>query len=375
MRAVLALEDGSLFDGEGFGAETERVGEVVFNTSMTGYQEVLTDPSYHGQMVVMTCPHVGNTGINDEDVESERPQVEGFIVREISPVTSNWRSQRTLHDYLSEAGIPGISGLDTRALTLKLRTFGVLKGVLSTRPDAQPEALIEQARAWEGLEGRDVVQNVTCDEVYHWREGVGAGWRFSTEKPDNPLRVVAYDFGLKRNILRRLVDHGCQVTVVPASTPASEVLSLAPDGVFLSNGPGDPAGLPYAVETTRGFLDAGLPLFGICLGHQILGRALGGSTYKLKFGHRGSNHPVRDEATGQVQITSQNHNYSVDSDSLDCNQIEITHWNLNDRTVEGLRLRDQPVFSVQYHPEASPGPHDADPFFAQFVSMMVEMRQ
>ncbi len=374
MRALLALEDGTWFAGESFGAEAERVGEVVFNTSMTGYQEVLTDPSYRGQMVVMTYPHIGNTGINDEDVESDRPQVEGFIVRELSPVASNWRSRRTLHDYLAAYGIPGISGVDTRALTLRLRTVGVLKGALSTLPDADPENLIEKARAWEGLEGRDLVRDVSCREPYRWADGVATGWRFPVERPASPFHVVAYDFGLKRGILRRLADYGCRVTVVPAYTPAAEALALAPDGIFLSNGPGDPAGLPYAAEATRAFLDTGLPLFGICLGHQILGLALGGRTYKLKFGHHGSNHPVREVATGRVQITAQNHNYAVDAETLDPNQVEITHWNLNDNTVEGMRLRDRPVFSVQYHPEASPGPHDADKLFADFVRLMQEKR-
>lgn len=374
MQALLALEDGTWFAGESFGAEAERVGEVVFNTSMTGYQEVLTDPSYRGQMVVMTYPHIGNTGINNEDVESDRPQVEGFIVRELSPLASNWRSRRTLHDYLAAYGIPGISGVDTRALTLRLRTVGVLKGALSTLPDADPENLIEKARAWEGLEGRDLVRDVSCREPYRWSDGVATGWRFPVERPASPFHVVAYDFGLKRGILRRLADHGCRITVVPAYTPAAEALALAPDGFFLSNGPGDPAGLPYAAEATRAFLDTGLPLFGICLGHQILGLALGGRTYKLKFGHHGSNHPVREVATGQVQITAQNHNYAVDAETLDLSQIEITHWNLNDNTVEGMRLRDRPVFSVQYHPEASPGPHDADKLFADFVRLMQEKR-
>ncbi|MCC7355697.1 MAG: glutamine-hydrolyzing carbamoyl-phosphate synthase small subunit [Anaerolineae bacterium] len=374
MRALLALEDGTWFAGESFGAEAEQVGEVVFNTSMTGYQEVLTDPSYRGQMVTMTYPHIGNTGINEEDVESDRPQVEGFIVRELSPVASNWRSRRTLHDYLAAYGIPGISGVDTRALTLRLRTVGVLKGALSTLPDADPENLIEKARAWEGLEGRDLVWDASCREPYQWADGVATGWRFPTERPASPFHVLAYDFGLKRGILRRLADHGCRVTIVPAYTPAAEALALAPDGIFLSNGPGDPAGLPYAAEATRAFLDTGLPLFGICLGHQILGLALGGRTYKLKFGHHGSNHPVREVATGQVQITAQNHNYAVDAETLDPNQVEITHWNLNDNTVEGMRLCDRPVFSVQYHPEASPGPHDADKLFADFVRLMQEKR-
>jgi carbamoyl-phosphate synthase small subunit len=374
MRALLALEDGTCFEGEAFGAEAERVGEVVFNTSMTGYQEVLTDPSYHGQMVTMTCPHIGNTGINEEDVESNRPQVEGFIVRELSPAVSNWRSRRTLADYLGEHGIPGIGGVDTRALTLRLRTVGVLKGAISTRPGADPEDLVEKARGWEGLEGRDLVRDVSCPESYPWAEGVAPGWRFPIEQSASPFHVVAYDFGLKRGILRRLADHGCRVTVVPAHTPAAEALALAPDGVFLSNGPGDPAGLPYAAEATRAFLDSGLPLFGICLGHQILGLALGGRTYKLKFGHHGSNHPVRETATGQVQITAQNHNYAVDADTLNPAEVEITHWNLNDRTVEGLHLRRRPVFSVQYHPEASPGPHDADALFDRFVQLMREAR-
>jgi len=370
MEAILALEDGTILHGEGFGASATAVAEVVFNTSMTGYQEVLTDPSYHGQMVVMTTPHIGNVGVNAEDVESSRPWVQGFIVREISPLVSNWRATESLPTYLARHGIPAISEIDTRSLTRHLRAAGVLKGALST--DGTPAArLVEMAQNWAGLDGRDLVKEATCADLHTWEEGTAPAWEPASQHgiaAGAPL-VVAYDFGSKWNILRRLTSYGCRVVVVPADTPADEVLALAPAGIFLSNGPGDPAAVTYAAAAVRRFLTTEIPLFGICLGHQILGLALGGRTYKLKFGHHGGNQPVKDLVSGRVQITSQNHNYAVDPDSLPA-QAEVTHWNLNDGTVEGLRLQDRPVFSVQYHPEASPGPHDADELFARFVAAL-----
>lgn len=383
MEALLVLEDGTVFAGEGFGAQTTVVGEVVFNTSLTGYQEVITDPSYRGQMVCMTLPHVGNTGVNAEDIESDRPQISAFIVREVSPVVSNWRANETLPAYLARHDIPGISEVDTRALTRLLREKGVLRAALSTDGSCSAGELLQRARAWEGLDGRDLVREVTCQEPYHWLDATGEAWQpvpAGRNRPDAggvrptddeqkasrlPL-VVAYDFGIKHNILRRLASHGLRVTVVPAHTPAQEVLALAPDGIFLSNGPGDPSALPYAAEAVAALLESGTPMFGICLGHQIIGLALGGRTYKLKFGHHGGNQPVSDVDATNVQITAQNHNYAVDEKSLPSN-VEVTHRNLNDGTVEGLRLTDRPAFCVQYHPEASPGPHDADLLFARFA--------
>ncbi len=373
--AILALEDGTVLRGRAFGAQTTTVAEIVFNTSMTGYQEILTDPSYHGQMVVMTVPHVGNVGVNPEDVESHRPWVRGFIVRDLSPVTSNWRATESLHDYLARHGVPAIADVDTRALTLRLREQGVMHAALSTEPDADPRALIALAQEWEGLEGRDLVREVTCQEIHPWEERAHPGWyRHLPGAPDmrsyaDLPHVVAYDFGVKYTILRRLVAHGARVTVVPAHTPAQEVLDLHPDGIFLSNGPGDPAGVPYAAQAVAVLLESDIPLFGICLGHQILGLAVNARTYKLKFGHHGGNHPVVDVDTGHVQITAQNHNYAVDANTLP-GHVRITHWNLNDRTVEGMELTDRPVFSVQYHPEASPGPHDADYLFARFMDLV-----
>ena len=364
MNALLVLQDGTIFDGEAFGAATTVVGEVVFNTSLTGYQEVITDPSYRGQMVCMTLSHVGNTGVNAEDVESDRPQITAFIVREVSPVVSNWRANETLPDYL----------------TRHLRDKGVLHGALCTDGTHTADELLEMARAWEGLDGRDLVQEVTCAEPYNWVDGTRVEWtpvpagrsKGSAEAPawqgEQPL-VVAYDFGIKQNILRRLTSHGLRVVVVPATTPAAEVLAMQPDGIFLSNGPGDPAGVPYAAAAVRDLLEAGIPTFGICLGHQIIGLALGARTYKLKFGHHGGNQPVDDVDATNVQITSQNHNYAVDDTMLPANAI-VTHRNLNDGTVEGLRLTDRPVFCVQYHPEASPGPHDADLLFARFAEQV-----
>lgn len=380
--ATLVLQDGTVYQGVAFGAATTVVGEVVFNTSLTGYQEVLTDPSYRGQMVCMTVAHVGNTGINSEDVESDRPQVTAFIVREVSPVVSNWRANETLHNYLERHGIPGISEIDTRALTRRLRDHGIVHAALCTDGSRTVEELRTLAQGWEGLDGRDLVREVTCQEPYNWVDETKVEWtpvaagrditpqaaQMDDQSNHLPL-VVAYDFGIKHNILRRLTSHGLRVTVVPATTPAEDVLALKPDGIFLSNGPGDPAGVPYAAQAVRQLLTEQIPTFGICLGHQIIGLALGGQTYKLKFGHHGGNQPVSDSSATNVQITAQNHNYAVSIDGLPAN-VEITHRNLNDGTVEGLRLLDRPVFCVQYHPEASPGPHDADLLFARFAAMV-----
>lgn len=380
--ATLVLQDGTVYYGVAFGAATTVVGEVVFNTSLTGYQEVLTDPSYRGQMVCMTVAHVGNTGVNSEDIESDRPQVTAFIVREVSPVVSNWRANETLHSYLERNGIPGISEIDTRALTRRLRQHGIVQAALCTDGSHTVEELLAMAQGWEGLDGRDLVREVTCQESYNWAAATQVEWTpvaageatavqtsaVGQQNNELPL-VVAYDFGIKHNILRRLTSHGLRVTVVPATTTAEEVLALAPDGIFLSNGPGDPAGVPYAAQAVRRLLGEQIPTFGICLGHQIIGLALGGQTYKLKFGHHGGNQPVSDSGSTNVQITAQNHNYAVSMDGLPAN-VEITHRNLNDGTVEGLRLTDRPVFCVQYHPEASPGPHDADLLFARFAAMV-----
>ncbi len=372
-KALLALADGTVFPGWSFGAEGTTVGEVVFNTSMTGYQEVLSDPSYKGQIVAMTYPEIGNYGINEEDYESSRIHVEGFIVKEAWEVPSNWRSRKGLGEFLAEEGVVGIQGVDTRAVTKRLRERGSMMGAISTEI-LDADTLVERARSAPPIEGRDLVREVTCSEPYRWDQGdwtVEEGYR----KPRAPgrFRVVAFDFGVKYNILRLLTEVGCDVTVVPASTPAEEVLARNPDGVFLSNGPGDPQGVPYAVEAVRGLLGK-VPLFGICLGNQILGLALGGTTHKLKFGHHGANQPVKDLATEKVEITSQNHNFVVDMESLrrspHADAIEVTHVNLNDRTVEGIRHRELPVFSVQYHPEASPGPHDAKHLFRRFVELM-----
>lgn len=385
--ALLVLQNGAVYTGMGFGAATTVVGEVVFNTSLTGYQEVITDPSYRGQMVSMTVSHVGNTGINAEDVESDQPQITALIVREVSPVVSNWRSNETLDDYLARHGIPGISEVDTRALTRSLRDGGVQHAALCTDGSHGVDELLALARGWEGLDGRDLVREVTCHEPYNWVDGTrfewtpvpSGGWQppRAQHAPgaalDAPL-VVAYDYGIKHNILRRLTSHGLRVTVVPAYTSADAVLALQPDGLFLSNGPGDPAGLPYAAEAVATLLDARVPTFGICLGHQIMGLAAGARTYKLKFGHHGSNQPVSDVDATNVQITAQNHNYAVDEATLP-SRVEVTHRNLNDGTVEGLRFRDRPAFCVQYHPEASPGPHDADLLFARFAALVSAHRQ
>jgi carbamoyl-phosphate synthase small subunit len=375
--ARLALEDGTVVYGRPFGArvgEPGAAGEVVFNTAITGYQEVVTDPSYRGQIVVMTATEIGNVGWNPEDLESAAPRAAGFVVRELSPVVSNWRSRATLDEVLAQAGVAGIHGVDTRALTRRLRDLGAMRGLITSADPARlsDAALVAAVRATPGLEGRDLVREVTAAKRYDWTEGV---WRLGGGSPRRrPDRsVVAYDFGIKTNILRQLVDAGCRVTVVPATTPASEVLALRPDGVFLSNGPGDPAAVTYAVSACREILDRRVPLFGICLGHQILGLALGGRTYKLKFGHHGANQPVMDLATRKVEITSQNHGFAVDVDSL-AGKAELSHVNLNDGTVEGMRLTDRPAFSVQYHPEASPGPHDAAYLFDRFMSLIDSAR-
>lgn len=382
MKAILALEDGSVFHGVGFGAPASACGEVCFNTSMTGYQEILTDPSYKGQIVTMTYPHIGNYGVNAVDVESWRPHVSGFVIRELSPVVSNWRADFTLDEYLRQNGIPGIQGVDTRALTKKLRVRGALNGFISTEGLSDAEA-VRRAKEWPGLAGVDYVKEVTHKEAFAWdtKDEQSASFRLPLGNQDldtrhlrNPLPsadipIVAYDFGMKYNILRRLRQHGFRVQVVPATTPPAETMKYKPAGVFLSNGPGDPSALGYAVQAVSDLLKTGVPIFGICLGHQILGQAFGGKTFKLKFGHRGANQPVKDMESGKVEITSQNHGFAVDAKSLP-SDVSVHRVNLNDQTVEGLRHKKKPVFCVQYHPEASPGPHDSTPLFAQFRELI-----
>ncbi len=378
-RAVLALEDGTVFEGQSFGHTGEVTGEVVFNTALCGYQEVLTDPSYAGQIVTMTYPHIGNYGVNPEDVESAHPQVAGFVVREASTVVSSWRASGRLDRYLDQAGIVGISEIDTRALTRHLRTHGAKRGVISA-VEFDRETLIARARASRSMVGLDLAREVTCRKPYGWEAPAASAaphlvpvLRGARTEPlaegEAPLKVVAYDFGLKLNILRNLAALGCRVTVVPAHTAAAEALELKPDGIFMSNGPGDPEPVTYAVEAAKAFIDR-LPVFGICLGHQIMGLACGGKTFKLKFGHRGANHPVKNLETGQVEITSQNHGFCLEPELFDNPDLIHTHVNLNDGTVEGFRHRERPVLSVQYHPEASPGPHDSHYLFEEFVSMM-----
>jgi carbamoyl-phosphate synthase small subunit len=384
MKAILALEDGSVFHGEGFGAKASACGEVCFNTSMTGYQEILTDPSYKGQIVTMTYPLIGNYGVNTQDVESWRPHASGFVIRELSPVVSNWRADMSLEKYLEQNGIPGIQGVDTRALTKKLRVRGALNGFISTEKVSAAEA-VKRAREFVFV-GVDYVKEVTHKKAFAWDETDNPSGAFELVRgnvkaearnfrrvlPAADIPIVAFDFGMKYNILRRLRQHGFATQVLPATTTAAEALKYKPAGVFLSNGPGDPAALGYIVREVRELLDSGIPIFGICLGHQILGQALGGKTFKLKFGHRGGNQPVKDLESGRVEITSQNHGFAVDADSLP-SEVSVHRINLNDQTVEGFRHKRKPVFCVQYHPEASPGPHDSTQLFAEF-RQLVEKR-
>jgi carbamoyl-phosphate synthase small subunit len=382
MNAILALEDGSVFRGRGFGAPASASGEVCFNTSMTGYQEILTDPSYKGQIVTMTYPLIGNYGVNDQDIESWRPHVAGFVIRELSPVVSNWRADYTLAEYLQKNGIPGIQDVDTRALTKKLRVTGAMKGFISTEEIADAEA-VARARQWPGLVGFDYVKEVTHKTSFLWDEKdqqsadfklvTGSGQvdarNFRAPLPPADIPIVAFDYGMKYNILRRLRQQGFKVQVVPATATAEEALKYKPAGIFLSNGPGDPSALGYAVKTVSDLVTKGIPIFGICLGHQILGQAFGGKTFKLKFGHRGANQPVKDLETEKVEITSQNHGFAVDAKSLPP-EVSVNRINLNDQTVEGMRHKKKPIYCVQYHPEASPGPHDSSPLFAEFRKLI-----
>lgn len=372
-KALLLLEDGTVFRGYAFAGHGQALGEVVFNTSMTGYQEVLTDPSYKGQIVAMTYPLIGTYGINDQDTESAAIQVEAFIVKEYQEFTSNWRSSKSLADFLNEHHKIGIEGIDTRALTRHIRLAGAMRGIIATDTD-DAAALMEAVQAFPGLAGADLVQHVTCQKPYRWQQGP----QFETPAPgwsvqSGGFRVVAVDCGVKYNILRKLEQAGCQVLVVPAQTSAEGILATEPDGIFLSNGPGDPAAVTYVIDTVRKLLGK-KPVFGICLGHQIMGLALGGSTFKLKFGHRGANQPVKDLTTGKVEITSQNHGFCVDQNSLQHAPVRLTHLNLNDNTLEGMEHLDLPAFSVQYHPEASPGPHDASYLFERFTKLMAQHR-
>jgi len=382
MKAILALEDGSVFQGAGFGAQASSCGEVCFNTSMTGYQEILTDPSYKAQIVTMTYPLICNYGVNEQDVEAWQPHVSGFVVRELSPIVSNWRADSSLHEYLAQHGIPGIQGVDTRALTKKLRVRGAMNGFLTTEPMSTEEA-VARAKAWPGLEGVDYVKEVTHKQPFVWDADDSQSARFNLVRgnvvedarkvrdplPPADVPIVALDFGMKYNIARQLRQEGFKVQIVPATTTAAEVLKYKPAGIFLSNGPGDPSALDYAVGTVNDLLKSGIPMFGICLGHQILGQALGGKTFKLKFGHRGGNQPVKDLNSGKVEITSQNHGYAVDPQSLP-GDVQVDRINLNDQTVEGMRHKSKPVFCVQYHPEASPGPHDSAPLFREFRELV-----
>jgi carbamoyl-phosphate synthase small subunit len=370
--AILVLADGSVYQGFSFGATSTVMGEVVFNTGMTGYQEVLTDPSYCGQIVTFTYPELGNTGVNPDDEESARPYVKGAIAKNICPKPSNWRSTQSLPDYLKQHHIPGIYGIDTRALTRKIRTVGAMNGAISSEI-LDPSELLQELYRAPSMEGLNLVKEVTTDRVYEWEAATDSLWAFGQSTPNEPLTVVALDFGIKRNILKRLASYGCRVIVVPANTPPADILAHQPDGIFLSNGPGDPAAVSEAPTITQALLDAQLPTFGICMGHQILGLALGAKTFKLKFGHRGLNQPCG--MAQQVEITSQNHGFALDRTTIPTDNIEITHLNLNDQTVAGIRHKTLPLFSVQYHPEASPGPHDADYLFAQFVTLMHEHRR
>lgn len=373
--ALLILADGTVYRGFSFGAPGTTIGEVVFNTGMTGYQEVLTDPSYCGQIVLFTYPELGNTGVNPEDEESNRPQIRGAIARNICYKPSNWRSTNSLPDYLKQHNILGIYGIDTRALTRKIRALGAMNGGISTEILDESE-LLEQVIAAPSMKGLNLVPQVTTSTVYEWSDPTTSIWEFKPGTQENtvePLTVVAIDFGVKRNILRRLASYGCRIVVVPVNTPAEEILKYNPDGIFLSNGPGDPAAVTEGIETTKALLASQKPMFGICMGHQILGQALGAETFKLKFGHRGLNQPAGLKQ--RIEITSQNHSFAIDANSLPNADIEVTHLNLNDSTVAGLRHKSLPLFSVQYHPEASPGPHDADYLFEQFVKLMRETKQ
>jgi carbamoyl-phosphate synthase small subunit len=386
MKALLALESGKVFFGESFGAEGETTGEVVFNTSMAGYQEILTDPSYEGQIITMTSPHIGNYGVNDEDEESRKPFGAGFIVREASGLYSSWRAKESLQAYLQRYGLVGIAGIDTRALTKHLRDAGSQRGVVSTR-DLNPDSLIAKAKASPSMNGLDLAKGVTCSKPYHWAREAGRWVRKNIDaapalEPREQFRVVVMDFGIKYNSLRSLSQRGCQVLVVPAQTKAEDILAYKPHGVLISNGPGDPAAVSYGIKSIQGLIDntsksskeKQTVIMGICLGNQLLGLAMGGKTYKLKFGHRGGNHPVKDLTTGKIEITSQNHGFAVDATSLPQSEVELSHVNLNDQTCEGLRHKKLPIFAVQYHPEASPGPHDASYLFDRFVQHMSERK-
>jgi carbamoyl-phosphate synthase small subunit len=376
MQAMLALEDGRIFRGEGYGAPGESQGEVVFNTSLTGYQEIATDPSYAGQIVVLTNPQIGNYGTNQADNEAARPFIEGLIVREFSAISSNWRSEQVTDEYMERYAVPVLAEIDTRALVRHLRTNGVMRGVISTK-ETNPDVLVQRARSIRKMDGTDLARVVSTKSVYTFdaedSRNQSGDPLLAPAHDRPPLHVVAYDFGIKQNILRMLTREGCRVTVVPAETAGADVLGLKPDGVFLSNGPGDPEPVDYAVKAIRDMMGR-VPVFGICLGHQLCGLALGGKTYKLKFGHHGGNHPVRNNTTGKVEITAHNHNFAVDPDSINANEVELTHVDLNDETLEGLRHRTLPLFSVQYHPEAAPGPHDSHYLFRDFRNLMEEWK-
>lgn len=377
--AILVLADGTCYNGYAFGASGTAIGEVVFNTGMTGYQEVITDPSYRGQIVTFTCPELGNTGVNPEDEESDRPQVRGVIARNITVQPSNWRSRQTLPDYLKAHNVVGISGIDTRALTRKLRSLGAMNGGISTEI-LDPQALLAKVNAAPSMQGLNLAQEASTDRIYEWTEKTLTEWEFvePAQLSGDTLTVVAIDFGVKKNILRRLASYGCRVIVVPANTPAETILAYNPDGIFLSNGPGDPAAVTEGIATAKVLLEANKPMFGICLGHQILGLSMGGDTFKLKFGHRGLNQPAQNQAENadrRVEITSQNHGFALTGESFDTSPAMLTHINLNDRTVAGLEHKTLPIFSVQYHPEASPGPHDADYLFERFVMAMREHKK
>ncbi|KAF8096310.1 hypothetical protein N665_0312s0004 [Sinapis alba] len=371
--ARLVLEDGSIWPAKSFGAPGTRVAELVFNTSLTGYQEILTDPSYAGQFVLMTNPQIGNTGVNLDDEESEQCFLAGLVIRSLSISTSNWRCTKTLADYLTERNLMGVYDLDTRAITRRLREEGSLNGVLSTEQTKTDEELLHMSRSWD-IVGIDLISDVSCKSPYEWVNKTDPEWDFNAISRDGAsYRVIAYDFGIKHNILRRLSSYGCQITVVPSTFPASEALKMNPDGILFSNGPGDPSAVPYAVETVKELLGK-VPVYGICMGHQLLGQALGGKTFKMKFGHHGGNHPVRNNRTGQVEISAQNHNYAVDPASLP-GGVEVTHVNLNDGSCAGLSFPEMNVMSLQYHPEASPGPHDSDNAFKEFIELMKRSKQ